>query len=91
MPPAGVGCAWPGCPCDLAAGPGVTVQDLLVYLQAWFARDPSADWVSPPSVDVSDLLAFLGMLVRGVWLTGLMKRAIGASRDRGSDAIMSRC
>ena len=49
-----------GCPCETDNVPGVTVFDLLIYLNAWFQEDPAADLNGDNVVDVFDLLDFLG-------------------------------
>lgn len=47
------------CPADFDHSGAVGVQDLLSYLQSWFARDPAAEFNNSPGIDLGDFFAFL--------------------------------
>ncbi len=47
------------CACERDGMPGVTVLDLLTFLDGWFVQDPSADLNGDMMVTITDLLEFL--------------------------------
>lgn len=48
------------CAADFDHSGAIGVQDLLSYLQAWFAHDSAAEFDGVPGVGLDDLFAFLG-------------------------------
>ncbi len=55
------------CPPDFDHSGAIGIQDLLSYLQAWFARDAAAEFNNSPGIDLGDLFAFLS-----AWYVGCL-------------------
>ncbi len=53
------------CPADWDASGALGVQDIFVFLAAWFGGDPRADWDGDHAVAVQDLFEFLGAFFSG--------------------------
>jgi hypothetical protein len=55
----------PTCPADFNCSGGLDVQDVVDYINAWFANDPAADFDRAGGPQISDIFSFLS-----AWFAG---------------------
>jgi hypothetical protein len=54
------------CRADANASGAADIDDIFIYLNAWFAADPRADMSSPPSgVSIDDIFIYLNLWFAG--------------------------
>lgn len=47
------------CPCDFDASGAVNLDDIFIYLNAWFAQDPRTDFDRSGAINLDDLFQFI--------------------------------